>query len=159
MPGVLGMSFVAFPLTAAADWERLRSSGVTTETGNPLVATSGLADGGCGDAGCCTEEVSVLWFVAAEFSEGGRGLFSAASEGTADCWLPGDALLFTARAALCKNRCYYDSFLLFCDVMSEKQMYISETMELYLCHHFEWAACMQNKFIRPQNFKLCAQNI
>lgn len=60
MPGVLGVSFVAFLLTAAADWERLGSSWVTTKTGTPLVATSGLADGGCGDAGCCTEEVSAL---------------------------------------------------------------------------------------------------
>lgn len=62
--------------------------GAILETGITLVAgggaTSELAGEGCGDAGCCTEEVSVLRVVAAAFPEGRRGLFSAASEWAAD---------------------------------------------------------------------------
>lgn len=100
MPSVLGASLVACLLTAAADWERLGSS--PPETGVPLGAGGGaasrLADGGCG------EDVSG---VAAGSPEGGRGLRSAAGEREADFddwWLPGDALLVTARAAMATQK-------------------------------------------------------
>lgn len=68
--------------TAAADEERLAATfwvtaeGATPGTGIPLVAggeaTSGPAEEGCGDAGCCADEVSALPVVAAAlFPEAG----------------------------------------------------------------------------------------